>query len=223
LGAEPSQHLRRVRQRLHLFGRQHAHAFQRLAVALHGRVCDVPESHRRQNTGRPCQHPYRRGAVTVAPPRSICEKRAMTRTRLVAVWMRSRSALRARWRSWLGLAVIVGAAGGFVIAAAAGARRTSSVYTRLLAVTAPFDVALGCAELEQGTECREDQRQHHRAALALPEVAAGAVLTPPPVPITPAGGRSLQPAGEICFGGPGGAGGVGAAPRGVARGYQPFC
>jgi ABC-type lipoprotein release transport system permease subunit len=117
--------------------------------------------------------------------------------------MRSRSALRARWRSWLGLAIIVGAAGGFVIAAAAGARRTSSVYTRLLAVTAPFDVALGCPDLDEATTCRDEQRPQHRAALALPEVATGTLVTTAHVPIMTSDGRSLQPEGEVCFGGPG--------------------
>jgi len=67
----------------------------------------------------------------------------MTTTRLYAVWRQARGQLRRRWRSWLGLAVLVGLAGGFVITAAAGSRRTSTVYDRLLAKANPFDVLVG--------------------------------------------------------------------------------
>ncbi|TMK83251.1 MAG: hypothetical protein E6G46_03825, partial [Actinobacteria bacterium] len=45
-----------------------------------------------------------------------------------AVWMRARAELRARWRASLGLAVVIGLAGGLVIAAAAGARRQDATY-----------------------------------------------------------------------------------------------
>ena len=40
-----------------------------------------------------------------------------------AVWMRLRSEIRTRWRSWLGLALLIGLTGGAAVAAAAGARR----------------------------------------------------------------------------------------------------
>jgi len=45
-----------------------------------------------------------------------------------AVWMRARAELRAWWRASLGLAVVIGLAGGLVIAAAAGARRQDAIY-----------------------------------------------------------------------------------------------
>ena len=48
-----------------------------------------------------------------------------------AVWMRLRAELRAGWRSLLGLALVAGLAGGLVIAAAAGARRTDTAYERM--------------------------------------------------------------------------------------------
>src|SRR5437588_12531019 len=51
---------------------------------------------------------------------------------MTAVLLRVRSDMRARWRSWLGLTLIMGIAGGAVIAAAAGARRTDSAYSRFL-------------------------------------------------------------------------------------------
>ena len=45
LGAEPGEHLGRVGQRLHLLGREHPHAVERLAVPLRVCVGDVAESH----------------------------------------------------------------------------------------------------------------------------------------------------------------------------------
>ena len=50
-----------------------------------------------------------------------------------AGWMFLRAELRRRWRSWLALALIVGAFAGAVEAAAAGARRTDAAYPALLA------------------------------------------------------------------------------------------
>jgi hypothetical protein len=45
-----------------------------------------------------------------------------------AVWMRVRADLRNRARASIGLVLLIGIAGGLVVAAAAGARRTSSAY-----------------------------------------------------------------------------------------------
>ena len=45
VGAEPGEQLRRVRQRLHLLGREHPHAVERLAVLLRTLVRDVAEPH----------------------------------------------------------------------------------------------------------------------------------------------------------------------------------
>lgn len=50
--------------------------------------------------------------------------------------------LRVRWRSVLGLAVLVGLAGGLVLATGAGARRTSSAFDRFLAETGTRDAAV---------------------------------------------------------------------------------
>jgi ABC-type lipoprotein release transport system permease subunit len=49
-----------------------------------------------------------------------------------AVWLRFRSELRARWRAWLGLALLTGLTAGAVMTLAAGARRTDSAYPRFL-------------------------------------------------------------------------------------------
>jgi ABC-type lipoprotein release transport system permease subunit len=59
---------------------------------------------------------------------------------MAAVLARSRAELRVRWRSWLGLALVIGMAGGAVLALAAGARRTESAYPRLVAAERPPDV-----------------------------------------------------------------------------------
>jgi len=59
-----------------------------------------------------------------------------------AVWMRARAELRARWRSWLVLAVLLGVFGGAVTAVAAGARRTHSAYPRFLVEHNAFDIAI---------------------------------------------------------------------------------
>ena len=52
-----------------------------------------------------------------------------------------RAGLRARWRTWLVLAVLTGLAGGLVTAVAAGARRTDAAYPALVAWSgAPDDM-----------------------------------------------------------------------------------
>jgi len=58
---------------------------------------------------------------------------------MTPVWLVVRAGLRARWRSWLVLAVLTGLAGGLVTAVAAGARRAA--IARLPQVTALAPVA----------------------------------------------------------------------------------
>jgi len=60
-----------------------------------------------------------------------------------AVWMRLRSEMRARWRSWLGLALLIGLAGGAAVAAAAGARRTETAYPRFVQAQKGYDLVTG--------------------------------------------------------------------------------
>jgi hypothetical protein len=60
-----------------------------------------------------------------------------------AVWMRLRSELRTRWRSWLGLALLIGLAGGAAVAAAAGARRTETAYPRFVQAQNGYDLITG--------------------------------------------------------------------------------
>jgi hypothetical protein len=60
---------------------------------------------------------------------------------MTVVALLTRAGLRARWRTWLVLAVLTGLAGGLVTAVAAGARRTDAAYPALLAWSkAPDDL-----------------------------------------------------------------------------------
>jgi hypothetical protein len=60
---------------------------------------------------------------------------------MTVVGLLTRAGLRARWRSWLVLAVLTGLAGGLVTAVAAGARRTDAAYPALVAWSrAPDDL-----------------------------------------------------------------------------------
>ena len=60
-----------------------------------------------------------------------------------AVWMRLRSEIRTRWRSWLGLALLIGLAGAAAVAAAAGARRTETAYPRFVQAQNGYDLITG--------------------------------------------------------------------------------
>jgi len=59
-----------------------------------------------------------------------------------AVRLRLRTAARVHWRSWLGVAVLVGVMSGAGIAAFSGAHRTQTAYERFLRGTHAFDIAL---------------------------------------------------------------------------------
>ena len=58
---------------------------------------------------------------------------------MTVVALLTRAGLRARWRTWLVLAVLTGLAGGLVTAVAAGARRTDAAYPALVAWSAAPD------------------------------------------------------------------------------------
>jgi hypothetical protein len=57
-----------------------------------------------------------------------------------AIWTRARSELRASWRTWLLLAILIGAASGAATAAVADARRPATAYLRIVAWANPSDV-----------------------------------------------------------------------------------
>jgi hypothetical protein len=71
---------------------------------------------------------------------------------------------RARWRSWVLLVILVAVAGGAVLAAAAGARRTDSAYQRFLYVSKASDVLVSPSNT--GLD------GYYRALARLPDVAA---------------------------------------------------
>ncbi|MGH8986853.1 MAG: FtsX-like permease family protein [Acidimicrobiia bacterium] len=59
---------------------------------------------------------------------------------MAAVWYRFRAEMRTRWMATIGLALLVGVAGGVVLTAAAGARRTDTAYDRMVDETRAWDV-----------------------------------------------------------------------------------
>jgi len=58
----------------------------------------------------------------------------------VAVWVRTWSELRTRWRAASSVALLVGVTGGVVMAAAAGAGRTHTASTRFVTAQRAWDV-----------------------------------------------------------------------------------
>src|SRR5436305_12688266 len=56
-----------------------------------------------------------------------------------AVWIAARARLRRRWGATVALVLLVGLAGGVVIAAIAGASRTDSAMKRFVAYSRPED------------------------------------------------------------------------------------
>ena len=74
---------------------------------------------------------------------------------MAAVWARSRSELRARWRSWVGLMLLLGLAGGVAMALVAGARRTDTAYDRLVAAERPADLEFTASNLREVAEGRD--------------------------------------------------------------------
>lgn len=125
---------------------------------------------------------------------------------LAAVWVHGISQLRRRWASWLGLVLLVGVAGGFVLTTAAGVRRTTSVYDRLLDSTDPFDVALQpvCPEAMDPAACDQLGTRAAATIRRLPVVADLGLVRNFLLPVRTDDGASLQPeGGEDCFTGSG--------------------
>ncbi len=61
---------------------------------------------------------------------------------MAAVMVRLRAELRARWRTWVGISLLLGLFGGAVLAIAAGARRTDTAYPRFLEAMRAYHVAV---------------------------------------------------------------------------------
>ena len=93
--------------------------------------------------------------------------------------------LRARWRGWAALALLVAVAGGAVLAAAAGASRTESAYLRFLRASHASDVVVGPAG--SGPSAYFSGLPGYFGALArLPGVGA----------LAPVAGLNLEPLGH---------------------------
>jgi hypothetical protein len=62
-----------------------------------------------------------------------------------AVWLVLRAELRARWKAWLAIALLIGVAGGVVLTTVAGARRGASAFDRFATETRAPDVSVEVA------------------------------------------------------------------------------
>jgi hypothetical protein len=96
-----------------------------------------------------------------------------------AVWYRFRTESRARWKSVFALALLAGLAGGVTLTAIAGARRTSSAYSRLLVATNAADVLVN-------PDFGNDSGLDAKAVARLPQVTQagrenGIIVLPLPV------------------------------------------
>lgn len=121
-----------------------------------------------------------------------------------AVATRVRADARRAWPSWLVLGLLVGLAGGTVMGAAAGARRTESAYARLYEETNAPDAELeiACQAISLADAC-PSLADAVAAFRAQPGVLDAAGFLRSYVPITDAGGRAVQPGGDPCYGGAG--------------------
>src|SRR5829696_1774017 len=92
---------------------------------------------------------------------------------MAAGWMRFRSEVRSRWRSWLIVAVLAGVAGGFVLTAAAGARRTHSALARHLVAFRFPDAWITVENVDQDN--KKAHRRINRRVRSIPYIEASAV------------------------------------------------
>jgi hypothetical protein len=94
--------------------------------------------------------------------------------------MRVRSELRARWRSWLGLALLIGLAGAAAAAAAAGARRTETAYPRFVQAQNGYDLITGgsSANIDPGRALAQIEALPEVAQWARIDVAAATAILP---------------------------------------------
>ena len=87
-----------------------------------------------------------------------------------AVWLRARAQLRGRlWASLL-LVLLAGLAGGVVLAALAGARRSETALPRFLAASRTTDATVWFLGPRGGQPARTDLAQELRVIDGLPQV-----------------------------------------------------
>lgn len=71
---------------------------------------------------------------------SVTARTSHNASRVTAVWIAARAQLRRRWGATVALVVLLGLAGGVVVAAVAGASRTDSAMKRFVAYSKPEDL-----------------------------------------------------------------------------------
>ena len=114
----------------------------------------------------------------------VAYRRGVYSRRMRAVLRLAAHNLRARWRGWAVLALLVGLAGGAVLTAVAGAQRTDSAYPRFLHASKASDVLVSPANSGLGG--------YYDALARLPDVAAIApVVGLTALPLGP-GGTALN-------------------------------
>jgi ABC-type lipoprotein release transport system permease subunit len=111
---------------------------------------------------------------------------------MTAVWVLVRVRLRARWRALLGLALLVGVASGAVMAAAVGARRTDTAYSRLLESTRAEDVEVEVGGFDNSSFIDSLARLPQVADMGLESVALVAPDMPGDPPRFSASSSRLQ-------------------------------
>jgi ABC-type lipoprotein release transport system permease subunit len=87
-----------------------------------------------------------------------------------AVWLRARAQLRGRLLASMALALLVGLAGGVVLAAVAGARRSDAALPRFMAATRTTEATVWILGPRGGQPARSDLAAELRAVAALPQV-----------------------------------------------------
>ena len=109
-----------------------------------------------------------------------------------AIRLWARTELRRRWRTLVVLGILAGLAGGIVLAAVAGARRTATAYDRYReAVDAPDAIVFGT---QVGLVPAD-----YSAVRALPEVEAAGEFTLAPIAVERQGLSSLPPGDDKLF------------------------
>jgi hypothetical protein len=114
-----------------------------------------------------------------------------------AVAYRLRTEVRARWRAWFGIALLVGIGGGLVTAAVIGARRTETAHDRFLSETRAADAGIQVPCMAEPDDCTD-------TLAALPVVEDMTIQENLPGAAYTADGALIEPgATDPCFSGPG--------------------
>src|SRR5688572_27124089 len=113
----------------------------------------------------------------------------------MAAWLKFRSSLRSRWLTWVGLALLVGATAGGVLAGFGGARRMASAAERFRDEQHAIDVLVGVACDPDGASAEGFARLAVSCVdgiRGLPSVADSAIVEGFAAQIETEDGRSVQ-------------------------------